>query len=243
MRPGHDVAALAELGQHAGDVEHVLGFEPEVELLGDRLREQLDERRRVGERGDRDAADQVRARATTSPRRSWRTSFATCGRWTFTTTRSPVCNVAACTCAIEAAASGTRSNSREHVFERAAQILLRPPPHPVEALRRHSVATELELAHELFGEQPFAGGDDLAELDVGRAEVSGGHAQAARDPGPRDVLALASLEEDPARRPPARGVPSPAANAPSRRHPARPGELGDLASTCRRERRRAPRAT
>ena len=37
---------------------------PEVELLDDRLGEQLDERRWVGQRGDRDAADEVRARAT-----------------------------------------------------------------------------------------------------------------------------------------------------------------------------------
>ncbi len=43
------------------------GFEPEVELLDDRLGEQLDQRRRVGQRGDRDAADEVRARATPSP--------------------------------------------------------------------------------------------------------------------------------------------------------------------------------
>ena len=32
------------------------------------------------------------------------------GRWTFTTTDSPVRRVAACTCAIDAAASGRRSN-------------------------------------------------------------------------------------------------------------------------------------
>ena len=55
VRAGHDDGALAGLGQDAGDVEHVLGLEPEVELLHDRLGEQLDQRRRVGEGGDRDA--------------------------------------------------------------------------------------------------------------------------------------------------------------------------------------------
>ena len=55
---GIDVAALAELGERPGDVEHVLRLEAEVELLGDRLGEQLDERRRVGQRGHRDAPDQ-----------------------------------------------------------------------------------------------------------------------------------------------------------------------------------------
>ncbi len=41
-----------------GDVEHVLGLEAEVELLHDRLGEQLDEGGRVGEGRDRDAAHQ-----------------------------------------------------------------------------------------------------------------------------------------------------------------------------------------
>ena len=74
---GDDVAPLAELGEHAGDVEHVLGLEAEVELLGDRLGEQLDQRRRVGQRRDRDAPDEERAPATPSPRRSGGTSVAT----------------------------------------------------------------------------------------------------------------------------------------------------------------------
>ena len=41
-----------------GDVEHVLGLEAEVELLDDGLGEQLDQGRRVGQGGHRDAADQ-----------------------------------------------------------------------------------------------------------------------------------------------------------------------------------------
>jgi hypothetical protein len=44
-------------------------------------------------------------------RSSW-TSVATVGRCTLTTTRSPVRNVAACTWATEAAASGVRSTQR-----------------------------------------------------------------------------------------------------------------------------------
>ena len=45
-------------------------------------------------------------------RRSSRTSRATAGRWTLTTTLSPARRVAAWTCAIEAAASGLRSTQR-----------------------------------------------------------------------------------------------------------------------------------
>ena len=58
--PGHDHRALVGGGQDAGDVEHVVGFEAEVELLDDGLGEQLDQRRRVGQGGDRDPADEVR---------------------------------------------------------------------------------------------------------------------------------------------------------------------------------------
>ena len=47
------------VGQDAGDVEHVVGLEAEVELLDDGLGEQLDQRRRVGQGGDGDAADEV----------------------------------------------------------------------------------------------------------------------------------------------------------------------------------------
>ena len=53
------VAVLAEVAQDGGDVEHVGRFHAEVELLDDRLGEQLDEGGRVGQRGDRDATDEV----------------------------------------------------------------------------------------------------------------------------------------------------------------------------------------
>ena len=58
---GTTIAPLPGLGEHRGDVEHALGLEPEVELLCDRLGEQLDQRRRVRERGDRDPTDEERS--------------------------------------------------------------------------------------------------------------------------------------------------------------------------------------
>ncbi len=57
---GDDVAALAQVDEAAGHVEHVLGLEAEVELLGDGLGEQLDQRRRVGQGGERQAPDEER---------------------------------------------------------------------------------------------------------------------------------------------------------------------------------------
>ena len=58
--PGHDEVALVERGEGRRDIEHVLGLEPEVELLDDRLGEELHQRGRVGQRGDGDPAHQVR---------------------------------------------------------------------------------------------------------------------------------------------------------------------------------------
>ncbi len=47
--PGHHHGPLVGGGQDPGHVEHVVGFEAEVELLHDGLGEQLDQRRRVGQ--------------------------------------------------------------------------------------------------------------------------------------------------------------------------------------------------
>ena len=58
MRARDDDGALVGFSEHVADIEHVGGLEPEIELLDDRLGEQLDERRRVGERGDRDPPDE-----------------------------------------------------------------------------------------------------------------------------------------------------------------------------------------
>ena len=41
------------------DIDHVRPLEPEVELLDDRLREELDESWRVGEGGDGDSTDEM----------------------------------------------------------------------------------------------------------------------------------------------------------------------------------------
>ncbi len=120
--------------------------------------------------------------------RSACTRVATDGRCTLTTTRSPVRSVAACTWAIDAAASGARSKSANTDSSGRAQLGLDHGAHGRPRLGRHLVAALLELADQLLGEEPFAAGDDLAELDVGRAEVLGGDAQAAGDVGLRGAM-------------------------------------------------------
>ncbi len=49
VRARHHVAVVAQLVQHRRDVDHVGGLHAEVELFDDRLGEQLDQRRRVGQ--------------------------------------------------------------------------------------------------------------------------------------------------------------------------------------------------
>ena len=169
--------------EHRGDVEHVGRLDAEVELLDDRLGEQLDERRRVGQRGDRDAPDEVRRQPRHHPQ-VLAHQAGDGGRCTLTTTSSPVRSVAACTWAIEAAASGVRSNEAKTSSSAAPRSASTTARTVVERLGRHLVAAQLELADQLLGEQPLAAGDDLAELDVGRAELLGGEAQPAGDVGP-----------------------------------------------------------
>ena len=111
-------------------------------------------------------------------RRSVWTSSPTEGRWTLTTTSSPVRSVARWTWAIDAAARGSGWKRCEHVLQRPAEVVLHHPPHDGERLRRDLVAAPLELRDELLGEDPLPGADDLPQLDVGRPELLDGQPQA-----------------------------------------------------------------
>ena len=129
------------------------------------------------------------------------------GRCTFTTTSSPVRSVAACTWAIDAAASGSRSNAANTSSSGAPRSASTTRAHDVEGLGRHLVAALLELVDQLLGEEALARGDDLAELDVGRAEALGGDAQPPRQVGLRRASPPRRRRaERPARRAPCRGA-------------------------------------
>ena len=199
--------------EDARHVEHVLRLEPEVELLDDRLGEQLDERGRVGERGDRDAPDELWCDPAHGGEVALARAVRSVGRWTLTTTSSPVLSRAAWTWAIEAAAIGTGRRRRTGVSSGCPRSSSTMPPDDVEALRRNLVAAEPELGDELLGEDPLPDGQDLAELDVGGAR------------GVRRLCAVAgtipsetaSVREGVRTRtnppPPSRGAPPPAAPA------------------------------
>ena len=206
------------LGEDVGDVEHVLGLEAEVELLDDRLREQLHQRRRVGERGDGDAADEagreprergdVVAEELRDPRALHLDDDLLAGD--------------------EAGRVHLRDRRRrdrllvelgEELLERAAEVDLDDGPDVLERLGRHLVAQLLELGDQLVGEEALAARDDLAELHVARAErarthcASGGRSRRATRPP--------VLEEQPARD--ARPIAVDGADEAHRRGGSRPG--------------------
>ena len=101
---------------------------------------------------------------------SARTSASTRGRCTFTTTSSPVRRRAACTWAIDAAASGSSSNEEKIVCSGRAEVLLDDGAHVGERLGRHVVAQQTELGRPARVGTALAARDDLAELDVGGPE-------------------------------------------------------------------------
>ena len=131
----------------------------------------------TGMRPTRCGASQAIARRSVCTRR------ATSGRWTLTTTSSPVRRRAAWTWAIDAAASGVSVERLEDVLERPSEVGLDGAAHVVERLGRHLVAAALELLDQLGREEALAGGDDLAELDERRPERLGGQAQPSRQLG------------------------------------------------------------
>ena len=163
MGRGTTMARWSVAARTLGDVEHVVGLEAEVELLDDGLGEQLDQRRRVGQRRHRDAADQGRG----DPAHGGQVSLAPCGRHVGPLhldhhVLAGAAGVAAWTWAIDAAASGVAVEGGEDLLERAPQVGFDHGPDGVEGLRRDPVPEQLELADQLGGKQPFARREDLA---------------------------------------------------------------------------------
>src|SRR5262249_48082050 len=109
-------------------------------------------------------------------RRSRWTSWPAPGRWTLTPTSSPGRGGAAGSAGSRPARQGwggLRVEPREHRLQRLAEVGLDDLPHDGERLRRHLVPALAELVDELGREDALTRGEDLAELDVGGAELLG----------------------------------------------------------------------
>ena len=229
VRPRHDHRALVRGGQDPRDVEHVLGLEPEVELLDDRLREELDQRRRVGQRADGDAphergCDPAHGREVLAHRvRDGRALHLHDHGFT-RAQRGRVHLRDRCR------RDRRALELREHGLERRTEIGLDGLADRVERFGRHLVAQQAELEHELLGEDALARADDLAELDVRGAKAFERLAQTAREPGTRDRgIARTTLAHVPA----AEGDTEAGTgdeHAPDGRDEAPTRELGDLST-------------
>ena len=223
---GYDELVLAELTEHAGHIEHVVGLDAEVELLADRVGEHLDECRRVGERRDGDPSHQHRG----EPRHHLQVlvdesvdagSLHLHDHLGAVAQRGPV--------DLRDRRRGDRPTIElgEDRFERRTQVGLHDLADGVEPLGGHLVATLHELGHQLRREDPLAARDDLSELDVGGPEDLGRLPEPSRQVGLRLRTALAPPEEPPGGDRPARmaqhGEGAPPGRAPAGRH--EPGKL------------------
>ena len=93
------------------------------------------------------------------------------GRWTFTTTSRPLGSVARCTCPSEAAASGSALELREQVPDLPAELGLDDLLDLLEGERLGVVLEPRQRGGVRRGQQVEAGREQLAELDVRRAEL------------------------------------------------------------------------
>jgi len=184
VRARNHIAVLLQVGEDARDVEHVGGFEAEVEFFHDRLGEQLDERRRIRERGDLDAPDQERSQ----PRHHLQVfAHERADLRSLHFDHDRLAGAQHCGVHLGDRGGGNRRGleRREHVFEPGSEVFFDNASHVVERLRRHLIAAALELFHEFGGEESFAARDDLRELDVRRTESLDGVAHAQRQIGAR----------------------------------------------------------
>ena len=189
--PGHearvwsrdDVAGLAEVVQHPRDVDHVGRLDAEVELLDDRVGEQLDEGRGVGQRGDGDAADEPVGEPR--HRREVVVHEAVDGR-ALHLHHHPLAGHAAWRRAPgrsrprRAAPRRSRRRRWRGGRPRSSSMVARTSGHGSGGTWSRQ---RLNSSTSSGGEQPLAGGQDLAELDVRRAERLGGEAQAPGEVG------------------------------------------------------------
>ena len=186
---------LARAGQHGGDVEHVVRFEAEVELLDDGLGEQLHQCRRVGQGRHRDAADEVGG----EPAHGGDVPFDQAGHLgplhldhdLFARAQAGGMDLGD-----RCRGYGRGLEVLEHGVEGPAQVGFDHLADDLEALRRHPVPQQPELVDQFGREHALPGGEDLAELDVRRPQVLERPPQAVGQARP-GYLGAAETDGDP----------------------------------------------
>ena len=106
-----------------------------------------------------------------------RTRRAMPGRSTLTATSSPSVVTAKCTCAIEAAATGSSSKERKSARERLAELALDRGARLGAGKRRQPVLQLREIGRHLLADEIGAGRQRLAELDEARPHRLQRHGQ------------------------------------------------------------------
>ncbi len=226
MGSGNDDGVLVGVGEDARHVEHVLGLEAEVELLHDRLSEQLDQGRWVGQGGHGDAAHQERG----DPAHGGEITAHQGGHvGTLHLDDHGLAGLEARRVDLgdRGGGDGCLVELAELLLERHAEVGFDDAADHGKRLGGNPVTKKPELGHELFGEEAFARGDDLSQLDVGGPEAFEGTAQPSRQPGPRHVLATAAVTDVPTGQRRAQDGTDPHHPGP-RGEPALPGETGSL---------------
>ncbi len=194
--PRDDERALPELGEDVGDAQHVVGLEAEVELLEDGLGEELDQGGRVGQGGHGNAADEV-GRHPGHHGQVLAHPAGHRGALHLDDDRGAVAQGGRVDLGDGGGGQRGVLDRGEDLVERAPQLLAQDPLDDRPGLGRDLVAAPLELGHQRGREDAVTGGDDLAQLDVGRAELLEGGAQAARQAGHRGLAAPAAVGDGP----------------------------------------------
>ena len=152
MGTGHDQRTLAGGGEDPSDVKHVLGLQSEVELLDDGVAEDLDQRRRVGQGGHRDATDQQRGDPAHGGQiLAYRRRHA----GSLHLDDDPLTGVQYRSVNLGDGGRGEwlRIEGLEHLVEWSAQVGFDDPPDQFEGFGRDPVAQEAELVNKLLGEE------------------------------------------------------------------------------------------
>ncbi len=206
MRPRNQDRPLARHRQNSGDINHVLRLETKIQLFGDGLGEDLHENRRIRQSRYRNSPHKPGSHPghggniLPHPLRDlWPLHF---DDHLFAGHKPSHVN-------LRDGCSGQRHALEfgENRIQGLSEFQFNDSADLIKGHCGHPIAAPFELVHKFFGKEPPAGRNDLAELDIGRAEPFEGSSQSAGKSLPGSWTRVAALPESPAKQctPHARG--------------------------------------